>query len=108
MALIAVAATAVAQTYGQGMATDGHRGPTMTNTQCKRVDAYLSVAQIADLLKISERTVRRWIWAGRLPAIRTSPGPSGHVRIPQESLERFLAGAGAILCEQAQEGFDES
>ncbi len=53
-------------------------------------EAFLSVAEVAQLLRLSEKTVRRWIESGRLPAIRTSP-PRGRIRVAQEALQEFLA-----------------
>ena len=41
-------------------------------------------------LHLSVRTVRRWISAGRLQALRTTPGGSGRLLIPREELVREL------------------
>ncbi len=49
----------------------------------------LTVAQAADLLKVSDRTVRRWIEAGKVPYLKL---PSGGYRIPQASLLASLRG----------------
>lgn len=32
---------------------------------------YYTVSEVAELLRVSEMTVRRWIWSGKLPAVRT-------------------------------------
>ena len=46
---------------------------------------YLTVREVAELLRVSDLTVRRWIWAGKLPATRV-----GRVlRIRQSDLERL-------------------
>lgn len=49
----------------------------------------LTVAQAADLLKVSDRTVRRWIEAEKVPYLKL---PSGGYRIPQASLLASLRG----------------
>ena len=49
----------------------------------------LTVAQAASLLSVSERTVRRWIAADRVPYLRL---PSGEYRIPQGALLASLRG----------------
>lgn len=41
--------------------------------------------EVADLLRVSERTVRRWIAAGKLPARRFGR----QLRIPKEALDTF-------------------
>lgn len=54
----------------------------MTSTQ-----QYLSIAQTADALGVSERSVRRWIDAGRITAVRIGPKL---LRVPAESLAAFI------------------
>jgi excisionase family DNA binding protein len=49
----------------------------------------LSVPQAASLLRVSDRTVRRWIKAERIPFLRL---PSGEYRIPQGALLSSLRG----------------
>jgi len=49
----------------------------------------LTVAQAADLLRVSEKTMRRWIDADRVPYLRL---PSGGYRIPQGALLASLGG----------------
>ncbi len=54
---------------------------------------YLTVAEVADKLKVHRRTVRRWIRAGKLAASRI-PGPGSQgitYRIPVEAVEAMLA-----------------
>jgi excisionase family DNA binding protein len=48
------------------------------------------VAETAELAAVSERTVWRWIDAGRLPA-KQPAGPGTAVRIDPEELEHFLS-----------------
>ena len=51
--------------------------------------SYVSVADVAQLLQLSEKTVRRWIESGRLRAIRTSP-VRGRIRVARTELSAFL------------------
>jgi excisionase family DNA binding protein len=50
-------------------------------------DAYLTVAEVAELLKLNQQTVRNWIDQGSLPALRVGR----RVRIKRSDLERLLA-----------------
>jgi excisionase family DNA binding protein len=49
----------------------------------------LTVAQAASLLNVSDRTVRRWIEAEKIPYLEL---PSGGYRIPQGALLASLRG----------------
>lgn len=49
----------------------------------------LTIGEVADLLRTSERTVRRYIRAGRL---RKAPLPGRLVRISRDDLNAFLDG----------------
>lgn len=49
----------------------------------------LTVAEAAALLKVNERTVRRWIEAEKVPYLEL---PSGSYRIPQSALLASLRG----------------
>jgi len=49
----------------------------------------LTVSQAADLLNVSDRTIRRWIEAKKVPYLKL---PSGGYRIPQVSLLASLSG----------------
>lgn len=49
----------------------------------------LTVAQAASLLNVSDRTVRRWIAAGKIPYLEL---PGGGYRIPQGALLASLRG----------------
>lgn len=50
---------------------------------------FLTVAEVAARLGIDERTVRRWILSGRLPAVQLG-GPRAPVRIPSDELRAWL------------------
>lgn len=53
----------------------------------------LTVAQAASLLAVSEKTVRRWIDAERIPYLKL---PGGGYRIPQGALLASLGGNYAL------------
>ena len=48
---------------------------------------FFTIAEVAERLRVSTRTVRRWIMAGDLVAHR----PGGLVRIAESDLRAFLA-----------------
>jgi excisionase family DNA binding protein len=50
-------------------------------------ETYLTVADIAELLKLNQQTVRNWIDRGELPAVRLG---SRRVRVKQSDLNRFI------------------
>ena len=50
---------------------------------------YISVKEAAARLSVSERSVRRLVAAGRVPAVRID-GPGSALRIPEDALERWL------------------
>ena len=47
---------------------------------------FLTVAEVAELLKLNQQTVRNWIDAGSLPAVRIGR----RVRIKREDLDRIV------------------
>jgi excisionase family DNA binding protein len=49
-------------------------------------DSFLTVAEVAELLKLNQQTVRNWIDQGSLPALRVGR----RVRIRRSDLERLL------------------
>lgn len=49
-------------------------------------ESYLTVAEVAETLKLNQQTVRNWIDAGRLPALRVGR----RVRIKRSDFERIL------------------
>ena len=50
-------------------------------------DSFLTVAEVAEVLKLNQQTVRNWIDQGSLPAIRMGR----RVRIKRSDFERVLA-----------------
>jgi len=50
------------------------------------VDSFLTVADVAEMLKLNQQTVRNWIDQGSLPAVRVGR----RVRIRQSDLDRLL------------------
>src|SRR3982074_2054321 len=49
-------------------------------------DSFLTVAEVAEMLKLNQQTVRNWIDQGSLPALRVGR----RVRIKRADLERIL------------------
>ena len=49
-------------------------------------DSFLTVAEVAEMLKLNQQTVRNWIDQGSLPAVRVGR----RVRIKRSDLERKL------------------
>ncbi len=49
-------------------------------------DSFLTVAEVAEMLKLNQQTVRNWIDQGSLPALRVGR----RVRIRRSDLERVL------------------
>jgi excisionase family DNA binding protein len=52
-------------------------------------EEYYTLEEVAERLKVSRRTVNRWIEDGELTAIKFSPG-RGHVRVAETDLKDFL------------------
>jgi excisionase family DNA binding protein len=49
-------------------------------------ESYLTVAEVAEVLKLNQQTVRNWIDAGSLPALRVGR----RVRIKRSDFERII------------------
>ena len=49
-------------------------------------ESFLTVAEVAELLRLNQQTVRNWIDAGSLPAVRVGR----RVRIKKSDLDRIL------------------
>lgn len=52
-----------------------------------REDSFLTVAEVAETLKLNQQTVRNWIDRGELPAVRVGR----RVRIKRSDFDRLLA-----------------
>lgn len=50
-----------------------------------------TVSEVAEILKVHEKTVRRWISEGRIPVVRIGR----LIRIDAAALDEFLAGSAA-------------
>jgi len=51
---------------------------------------YLSVQDVAKLLRVHEETVRRWIYKGQIPAVRLGKNRRAPYRIKREDVDNFL------------------
>jgi excisionase family DNA binding protein len=51
--------------------------------------SFLTVAEVADMLRVSRMTVYRWVHAGDLPAVRFGRS----FRVPQAAVDSFMAEA---------------
>lgn len=58
------------------------------------VQQFMTVQEVAAMINISEKTVRRLIWDGRLPAIRVGDSDRSPLRIPVDGLNDWLYGEG--------------
>ena len=57
----------------------------MANSGANRT-AFLTVAEVADMVRVSRMTVYRWIHTGELPAVRFGRS----FRVPQQAVEAFM------------------
>ena len=53
-------------------------------------EEYHRIEDVAERLKVSDRTVRRWIEEGKLVAIKLAESRQGGVRITETDLRAFL------------------
>jgi excisionase family DNA binding protein len=51
---------------------------------------YMTLPEVAQRLRLSEGTVRRWIRTGQLRAEKVGLAPSFRYRVARAELERFL------------------
>ena len=49
---------------------------------------YMTLQEVAQAVKVSETTVRRWVHSGELPAFKV--GSRGQIRIEPEELRAFM------------------
>ncbi len=68
-------------------------------------DTFLTVFEIAELLKVNQQTVRNWIDAGSLPAVRIG---SRRVRVRASDLDRFIAAGTSGASDERPQGPDEA
>ena len=59
---------------------------SMTMTDGEYNESFLTVAEVAELLRLNQQTVRNWIDAGSLPAVRVGR----RVRIKRSDLNRIV------------------
>jgi excisionase family DNA binding protein len=72
----------------------------MANSGANRT-TFLTVAEVADMVRVSRMTVYRWIHTGELPAVRFGRS----FRVPQQAVETFMEQAelaGGFITEDDQ------
>jgi excisionase family DNA binding protein len=75
----------------QAAGTDATSEPAAPTGYVQNVNGVLlTVAEVARLARLSERTVRRRIAAGELPAVRLGTGSRAPVRIGADELAAFV------------------
>ena len=62
----------------------------MEHDEAARDDAWMTVRDVADYLKVHEETVRRWIRDGELPVLDLGGQKTGY-RIRRGELDGFIA-----------------
>jgi excisionase family DNA binding protein len=50
-------------------------------------DELLTTAEVAQMLRVSQKTIARWVNLGQLPAVKL---PSGQFRIRRADIEKLL------------------
>ena len=55
-------------------------------------DTLLTLAEVADRLRVSTRTVKRILSRGELPSVRLTSGPGPTVRIREKDLNTYIEG----------------
>ncbi|WP_062518844.1 helix-turn-helix domain-containing protein [Demequina silvatica] len=64
---------------------------------------FLTVAEVAEMVRVSRMTVYRWVHSGELPAVRFGRS----FRVPQQAVEQFMeqaALAGGYIVEDDDKG----
>ena len=64
------------------------------------MDAFLTVNEIAERLKVNQQTVRNWIDRGELAAVRVG---TRRVRVRQSDLDAFLAAGATAIPERGDD-----
>jgi excisionase family DNA binding protein len=72
----------------------------MAPSSLNMAETYLTVAEIAQLLKVNQQTIRSWIDRRELAAVRVG---SRRVRIKQSDLDGFLEDAETIIPKDEQQ-----
>ena len=67
-------------------------------------DRHLSLSEVAELMEVTERTVRRWIKSGRLKAYK----PGRDYRIPESAVKEFIERSEAYPKAQAPLPLEDS
>lgn len=67
-------------------------------------DEYLTVAEIAERVKVNPQTVRNWIDRGDLAAVRAGPRQG---RVRSRDLDAFLGGSTQVGEREVREAFSE-
>ena len=62
-------------------------------------DEFLTVAEVTQLLKVNQQTVRNWVDRGELAAVRVG---ARRVRVRQSDLDTFLEAGATIIPEAAE------
>ena len=56
-------------------------------------ERYYTIKETAQMLRKTERTVRRWIATGEMPAIRVQVSPvDERILVPSSEVEKYLPG----------------
>lgn len=53
-------------------------------------DEYLTVAEVARRMRVSDKTVRRLVWSGDLPYIRLGTNKRCRIRIRETAVDRYM------------------
>lgn len=61
----------------------------MDETHLEPETEWLTVAEVAQRFQVAETTVRRWIYANKLPGTRKSKPLRGDYRIPRQAVEHL-------------------
>ena len=69
---------------------------------------YLTIKEVAELLRVSDQTVRNYIKKGTLIAIKFGKSHRAPVRIHIGALDNFISGASTIESENNEESGDDS